>query len=579
MVVAPQFDKIIQTHQISEIHSCLKQIEDYAQNHYWAFGYISYEAAGAFGLPTKTPASEMPLLWFGLCKNENVQIQNTEVEGEIPRINGLQFQTSQDQFNKNIASIREHIARGDTYQVNYTLRANVLCQSLPMLLFHHLIGSQPVPYAALLQTESGSVISLSPELFLQRQGTGIYTRPMKGTIARGRWLEEDRHQVERLRNSRKDQAENVMITDMARNDLGRICRYGTVETTRLFFVERYQTLFQFTSTVYGELKSAITLPQIFQAAFPAASITGAPKHRTMEIIRDHEDSPREVYCGSIGMIQPGGDFVFNVAIRTLWGSSGHYKLGLGGGIVWDSKAENEYEEVKTKSNFLFTTSKNFTIFETMLLNEQREYLWLNEHLKRMQNSAEYWDFSFNRSEAMGYLEQYKNEIETIPKAVKIELESNGYFHLSHRDVTQIPNVVNVCISERRTHSKDPLIFHKISQRDLYNNELKWARQQGYFEVLFCNEQGNVTEGSITNVFYRIGEQWYTPPIVDGLLAGVWRMHEIKKRHAIEKSIQFYDILEADEVRIGNSVLKGIVVDKLIHLGGNKDGASTNHCRN
>jgi para-aminobenzoate synthetase / 4-amino-4-deoxychorismate lyase len=370
-------DLVIQADSIDQIIPALQELEKQTHNGWTAFGYIAYEAAASFGLPINpNPSGHPPLLWFGLCKANSIQqikISDLPLYSEDYLPTEFKLNLTEECYTRTIAQIKQHIERGETYQVNYTIRSSCIGAESGLELFSNLYRAQPVPYAAYIQTDDWRIHSLSPELFLNKHGRLITSRPMKGTISRGLTPEQDKQKIEQLKQSAKDQAENIMILDMVRNDLGRICQSGSVHSHNICQVERYRSLFHLTSSVQGELSENVTLTDIFQAAFPAASITGAPKHRTMEIIRNYEDSPRSVYCGAIGLIKPDGDFTFNVAIRTMYGSKGEYTLGVGGGIVWDSDAQMEYEEVKTKMAFARKQPAQFQIIETLRLNQNGYY--------------------------------------------------------------------------------------------------------------------------------------------------------------------------------------------------------------
>ncbi|HQH73255.1 MAG TPA: aminodeoxychorismate synthase component I, partial [bacterium] len=364
---------VIQADRVEDVPAVLEEVERATRAGLTAVGFVSYEAAAAFGLPAREPCPyPLPFAWFGFCRKEDIQ-KRTEEEfdpdyhpGEIstPEIT---IPATPDCFADTLDQLKACLAAGETYQVNYTLRAGVRGSLTGPALFHRLYRAQPVPYAAYLATDEWEILSLSPELFLQRSGGLLLSRPMKGTWRRGRTLDEDALHAERLRTSDKERAENLMIVDMVRNDLGRLCRPGSITTGPLFEIETYRSVLQMTGTVQGIVKENVSLHEIFTAVFPAASITGAPKHRTMEIIRRVEPEPRGVYCGVIGWIHPGGDFTFNVAIRTLYGRPGNYTLGVGGGIVWDSDARREYEEIQTKIAFLQDGAFAFSLLETLRL--------------------------------------------------------------------------------------------------------------------------------------------------------------------------------------------------------------------
>ncbi len=558
----------IAAYHAEEILSAFSDIEDKIAQGKTAFGFIAYEAATAFDLPTHRNSGEFPLVWFGFCHEEEIQsLSLTEVLDPPPFPEAsLNIQSPlslpYEPYEKHLSTIKRYIARGDTYQVNFTIRADCAFPIQGIPLFQSLYREQPVPYAVFLQTRNWEIHSLSPELFLKKSSDHIESRPMKGTLHRGRTTAEDRLLEDALRQSEKDRAENVMILDMVRNDFGRCCLPGSVHAEKICQIERYRSLYQMTSTVHGQVIPGSTFSQILAATFPAASITGAPKYRTMEIIRDLETKPRHCYCGSIGLIKPNGDFIFNVAIRTLVGKEGQYTLGAGGGIVWDSDPHQEYQEVKNKIAFTQIKTPSFTLLETIRLDSMENYRFLEEHLDRLADSASYWDFEFDRSQARQRLLNESRKITEFPRTIRLSLAHNGTMEITHRPVTQPPEDVRIRVSSITVHSQNRFLYHKTTHRTLYDQERERGNQLGFFETLFLNEKAHITEGCISNLFYRIEGEWYTPPLYDGLLPGIWRNRFMKEHAARERSVSIAEIVHADEIRIGNSVMGSITVNEI-----------------
>ncbi len=315
-------------------------------------------------------------------------------------------QVSRSEYSDAVSRIRDLIARGDTYQVNYTFPLLSHFNGDPSAWYDTLCTAQGAEYCAYLDLGRYKVLCISPELFFERSGDSIKTKPMKGTINRGRWAQEDEERARQLAESAKDRAENVMIVDLLRNDLGKISVPGSVTVSKLFEVERYETLWQMTSTVESTLRSDVGLADVMAALFPCGSITGAPKIRTMEIIRELEPFPRGIYTGTIGFIRPGGDCVFNVAIRTvvLDSDTGAATFGVGGGITIDSTAEREYDECLLKSSFLTAPIPRFRLLESILL-EGGEFFLLSRHLDRLRASAKYFNFHFPEEQVLCELER------------------------------------------------------------------------------------------------------------------------------------------------------------------------------
>ncbi len=536
-------------------------------------GYLSYEAGSAFGLSTHAPSTDVPLAWMAVYSPERAQkLAPRDLRPALTPpslfLTGEHLNVSRASYETAIGRIRELIAAGDTYQVNYTCHARFSLNVDPSELFLVLLDSHPVPFAAYLDLGDAQILSLSPELFLSRRGETLESRPMKGTIRRGRTKEEDMELAAALRASEKDRAENLMITDMVRNDLGRICRTGSVRWPAVFCVEKYRSLMQMTSTVIGKVRDDVGLSGIFEATFPGASITGAPKHRTMQIIRDLEPEPRGVYTGAICLFLPGGDFTCNLAIRTLVHEGGFFDLGVGGGIVWDSRAESEYEEALLKSRFLSNITLGLTLFETMLLDESRDYRFKAEHLKRLGDSAEYWDYPFDLRTTKRRMAEFARRASQVPVVVRLQLRADGTMTFEERKLSPAPSSpVRLLLAEGITDSRDRFLYHKTNRRTFYDAEREAATSSRFFEVIFSNERGCVTEGAITNLFARFGERWVTPPVFDGLLPGIWREAFIRQVGAQERSLTGAELQTADEIVVGNSVRGGVVVGEV--WGGGK----------
>jgi len=372
-------------------------------------------------------------------------------------------------------------------------------------------------------------------------------------------LEEDEALAAELTASEKDRAENVMILDMMRNDVGKVCETGSVEVPAHFTAEKYRTVWQMTSTATGRLREGVSLREIIAATFPPSSITGAPKRRTMEIIRELEPEPRGVYTGTILLLKPGGDFVANVAIRTILVRQGQCELGVGGGIVWDSEPQKEWEEALLKAQFALETWPDLRLWETVLVQEGGECAFEQEHLARMERSARYWDFPFDREAVRSSLREYVRALRQRPAVVRMELDEQGELRFAHREAPEPRERVRLLLSGRRTDSRDRFLFHKTNRRRLYEQERRRALKCGFDEIIFCNERGHVTEGAITNLFARFGGEWVTPPVEDGLLPGIWRESFIREVGAKERTLTATELAQAEEVVVGNSVRGAMAV--------------------
>lgn len=547
------------------VRDFIDDIEQQQRSGHRVLGYLCYEAGAAFGLPTHKPWERVPLGWMAAYAPESVLELDPgclRPASRAPDMASVQVRldVTKDHYTGAIAAIKELIASGDTYQVNYTCRAGFRYGGDVLDYFLAMVRSHPAPYAAYINLGESQILSMSPELFLQRRGRTLLSKPMKGTRPRGRTTAEDEELVEDLTSALKDRAENLMIVDMVRNDLGRVAMIGSVEVPRLFTAEKYRTVWQMTTDVTATVADGAALSDIFAATFPGASITGAPKHRTMEIIKELEPQQRGVYCGALGLFEPGGDFTLNLPIRTLVHTDGDYHLGIGAGIVWDSDPDAEYDETLLKSHFALRVLPELSLWETLLLDADGRYVLLEEHLARMGASAEYFGIRFSTAGARHGLEQFARETDGAC-VVRMELSQDGEITLVPREVPVAPErPVRVLVSSEQVSADDRLLYHKTSLRELYKRARDAATDQGYFEVIFTNTDGHVTEGSITNLFVRSGQQWMTPPIADGLLPGTWRGHYIGQVGAVERSLRVEDIVQADEVVIGNSVRGAVIVD-------------------
>jgi len=356
-------EKILEINLADDVVRFFSEIEASLSKGYYVAGWFSYELGYLFHEPLKYLLERrkpcIPLAWAGIYRRPKIiqagtlifdpAIASTDFLPQGPKI---KLDVSRGEFKKAIQKIHEHIKRGETYQVNYTIRGLFDFKGKGIDLYAQLRNSQRVHYGAFLRAGALEILCLSPELFFKKRGEKIWSKPMKGTISRGSDSAKDRELEKFLREDEKNRAENVMIVDLIRNDLGMICREGTVKVPELFTIERYETLFQMISRVEGRIKEPFSWLNCFKALFPCGSITGAPKMKTMEIIASLETSPRGIYTGAIGFITPNGDACFNVAIRTIMLRDGIGVLGIGSGITIYSDPDSEYEETLLKAQFL-----------------------------------------------------------------------------------------------------------------------------------------------------------------------------------------------------------------------------------
>jgi len=475
----------------------------------------------------------------------------------------LWFNTPYNEYKEKIKQIKHLIKEGETYQVNYTIRSMFEFYVSAYGMYLNIRKMQNVPYSAFIKIGDRFILSFSPELFFKRDGNLITTRPMKGTIARGFNEKNDRNNIETLKKSLKDRAENIMIVDMMRNDLGRICESGSIKSEPLFHIEKYRTLFQMTSTVSGRLKKNVGLYDIFSSLFPSASVTGAPKIRTMQIISEIEKSPRKVYTGAIGMLYPDGNSIFNVAIRTILAENNYGEMGTGGGIVYDSKTEKEYKECLLKSAFLASSSPNMHLIETIRWTSQNGFFLLDLHMKRLAKSAQFFRFIFNKKNILQNLDNTAASFESDSVyKVRLLLSPDGQILISSQKISpETASIIpKIALSKHKIEAENIFLYHKTTIRHLYDKTYNQAAKKGYFDIIFKNTSNEITEGCITNVFIEKNGVLYTPPVSCGLLPGVLRTHLVKNGIAKEKTLIKDEIFKADKIFLGNSVRGLVKVD-------------------
>ena len=518
-----------------------------------AAGFLCYEAGCALEpklRPLLTGRSG-PLCWFGLYDRafavDQPSIPHDDAEEIVQNCTST---ITRAQYDTALEAIHHWILAGDVYQINFTYRVTLQSRCSPWRLFAALCHRHPVPYAAFVNTGSEQIVSLSPELFFEIREDHIVVKPMKGTADRGLTLEDDVRRAEALRVSEKNLAENVMIVDLMRNDLGRICRTGSVKTTRLFEVERFPSVWQMTSTVEGDLRDGTTPDSVVRALFPSGSVTGAPKIRAMELISELETTERGVYTGSIGYFAPA-QAQFNVAIRTAVMRGDQGFLGVGGGITYDSSSLEEWKECLSKAAFLTHTTRDFKIIET--LRWEAEYWLLEDHLDRMRASAEYFGFQFDECRIREALDQITPRFEGHPHRVRFTLAQDGSLEIDHSEL-DITRLGRVRLSARTVLSSDRFLYHKTTHRKMYNEELAAARAAQCDDALFFNERGELTEGTIHNVFVVTGALWRTPPITCGVLPGTYRAFVLRScRDAREDVLTLKDLACADAIYLCNGV--------------------------
>jgi para-aminobenzoate synthetase/4-amino-4-deoxychorismate lyase len=546
--------EIVTAHDLGDVLPALQTIEDHCtRNQRYAAGFLSYEAAPAFDSALTTQdAGDFPLLWFGIYDTAHDRtLDELAATGGDVYEERWEPSISAERYARVFDEIQELIRNGDTYQVNYTYRLRARLTSDPLALFLRLAASQIPPFGAYVDTGDWAVCSASPELFFHRAGDRIESRPMKGTAARGLWFEQDLEHARRLRESDKERSENVMIVDMVRNDLGRVARPGTVRVANLFDVERYPTVLQLTSTVDAETDAGLV--DVMRALFPAASITGAPKARTMEIIAAVECSPRRIYTGAIGFVEPGGRSQFSVAIRTVLvnRSTGEAEYGVGGGIVADSNRDDEWNESRMKARALAARPPAFDLLETLLWMPETGYLLLGRHMKRLLQSAEYFSFQADLVDIRDQLERYAAALPATPHRVRLTVSRRGGVAISSKAQDIDAGFPALALAAAPIDPSDPFLYHKTTNRSVYDEAI--ASRPGFDDVLLYNNRGEVTESTIANLVVEIDGALLTPPVSSGLLPGTLRAHLLDEQKILERVITLQELRTNSACYLLNSV--------------------------
>jgi len=584
-----------------------QRVENYINKGYWICGYFSYE----FGyyldpaLYHLKRESNSPLVWLGVCRKP-LKIRHSK-KNNYPRkinrefrkyykIDKMKADTSFKEYSQKIREIKRYLRAGYTYQVNYTFKIKFNFSGNVVDFYLDLRQQQPTSYTAVINTGNNCVLSFSPELFFKSNAKKIISRPMKGTIQKSLFPEFDKLLCQKMKTSLKIKAENLMIVDLLRNDLGRIA--DKVKVSKLFNIESHKTLHQMTSTIKADIKQKLQVKNIFSALFPCGSVTGAPKIKTMEIIRNLEKEPREVYTGAIGYISPSRKMCFSVAIRTIDICGKRGQLGIGGGIVYDSSSRQEYQEAFLKSRFFTKKIRKVSLIETILLGNSKRYFFLDLHLKRLKESAKYFsiplDIQIIKEQlkfpdlipvgSYSLLQQSRSHFSCVPKThhskilaknlieyqmnnlrwktdgrfkVRIIINSAGRVKISKVPLEKTIVSARIRLSTKRVNPENCFLYHKTDHRGIYEREREKANHQGCFDVLFMNIHNELTEGAVSNLFILKGKQLWTPDVKCGLLPGVFRTHLINQGRAREKVLKLIDLVSADEVYIGNSV-RGLI---------------------
>ena len=573
--------EIVSAETPEEVAAALARIEAGLAEGYHAAGFFSYELGYVMEpkLAHLMPKERnVPLLWFGLYHPPR-QMSGADVgawldattRSESHEFSSVTLAWSREEYEARFAKVQAMIRAGDIYQLNLTFKSRFHLSGSPLTFYRDLRAKQRVAFAGIVDTGTVTVLSASPELFIAQHDRVIETRPMKGTAARAGTIEGDAYKREELATDAKQRAENLMIVDLMRNDIGRISEIGSVEVTDLFTVETFKTLHQMTSGIRAQLKEDVGLEQLLRAIFPPGSITGAPKIRAMELIAELETEARGVYCGAIGYLAPGGLAQLNVAIRTpIVMRDGRGEMGIGSGVVFDSQGGHEYDECLLKMKFLTDPPKSFELIETMLY-EPREGIVLDaRHMARLSGSAAYFGFTHDLATVRAAIADALKGRESERLRVRLTLAEDGTVSVtvSNQAVAGSDYEMGYVISLTRLSSANPFLYHKTTRRELYDAE--WAHYNaacGADEVVYFNEVGSLCEGSRTNIFIERDGKLLTPPLSAGLLPGTLRAELLASGRVVEAPLVLADLESADAVYLGNSV-RGLCRAK--RLAGNED---------
>ena len=573
--------EVIEVTEKSALVPALVYLDELIASGYHAAGYLSFEAGyalleqtiwpGKLSMTGSFPGSlstdllqekkeaSPPLMSLGIFR----RFENPQAEGGhafqhppyaiTPPRPGIDFET----YRKQALLIHEEILSGRTYQINYTFFLDFFIRGSHRALFDEL--GPDARYGALVESPGARVLSFSPELFFQRKGEQMVMKPMKGTAPRGNTPVEDAEMIAGLKASAKERAENSMIVDLIRNDLGRISRPGTVCATHICDIETYPTLHQMTSTVESRLNPEIGYCDIFSSLFPSGSVTGAPKLEAMKRINAFEDRLRGVYTGAVGFIDPCGEAIFNVAIRTIEmpeakeNLSQRARLGIGSGFVYDSVIEKEHQEALLKSHFLTGQMKPFDLIEGVLLNRGVCYR-IGAHLARLEKSANYFDYPFDGQKVAALLQELAEKHQIGRHKVRLTLNAVGEFAATCEPVLRDKSLLRLGVCKTPVDSGSLFCRHKTTRRSHLDLAWREAKEAGNDEVLFLNERGELTETAIHNLFVFLDGTWVTPPVSSGLLPGVMRDELLRRLHgARERVLTLDDVRRAERIVLVNSI--------------------------
>ncbi len=526
-------------------------------------GATSYELGSLIdpAFASHIELSDAPLMHFGMFKTKRLVSDDELTDflddqcGEYePFLSDIKYDISEDEYLTALQKIRAYLEAGDNYQANFTFPTHFNIGGCLTQLYADLRRAQPVQYGAYLKFPKITVLSRSPELFFTKRGSRMETHPMKGTSKRD--LKDPVHDAQLsvdLTTDPKQRAENLMIVDLLRNDLSRIAKRGSVKVDALYAVESFPTVHQMISKISAEIDPELSFREILEAIYPCGSITGAPKIRTSEIIKELEKTPRGIYTGAIGYISPQNDMGFSVPIRSIVVDENRDGvMSIGSGVVYDSVGRSEFAECLLKGKFLFDHKPEFDLIESFYFDQREGARNERDHLERMKKSAEALGFLFD-------LKEIKHSLDRLyPKTIhpsKIRVVLNRAGQVITEAIAIEPSIDPepfVVISEQTINAHDPVYAHKTTNRALYNAEFTRAKSMGAMDILFFNQYGHLTEGAIHNVFVEIDQKWVTAPLTSGILPGIGREHFMNSHNVIERNITREELTNAEEIWLVSS---------------------------
>jgi len=546
---------------VDDVLPVLAEVEAAVGEGLYAAGYVAYEAAPGLSpeLAVREPDSPLPLVWFGLYEGVE-RIDPRQYAAEPYSIGPWQPQVHKEAYRAAVERVRAYLGAGDSYQVNFTFGLTAPFQGSGQAWFQALCRAQQADYCAYLDLGHFQILSASPELFFRLDGERLSTCPMKGTRRRSPDPTEDARLRDELFLSAKDRAENLMIVDLLRNDMGRISRTGSVNATSLFHVEPYPTVWQMTSSIESKTHAPVT--EIMRSLFPCGSVTGAPKVRSMQIIRELEQAPRGVYCGAVGYWMPGRKAQFNVAIRTatIDVATGIARYGVGSGITWDSDAGAEFDECLAKTAILDAADGGFELLESILFDG--DYFLLARHLARLAASAEFFGFCIDMEQVQNALMNASASMPPGAQKVRLRVPRFGTLSIEHAPV-KTSDGIRLAISETPIDEYDVFLHHKTTRRDVYDRAM--AAHPDADDVLLWNRRGEITETCFGNIVADIAGKRITPPVHCGLLAGTMRADLLERGLIGERIIMREDLAMANALYMINSVRKWVPVKLLAAL--------------